>query len=296
MRYPYIKRLPKFEYVAPKTLEEAVAFLSQFNGKARPIAGGTDILLKMKRREAVPSYLVGLKNISGLDYIVFDESQGLRFGPLVSLHKMETSSLVKAKYPILSYAASTIGSIQIRNLGTVVGNVCNALPSADMIPSLIILGAKVKVANGKNEKLIAIGDLFPGPGETILGSDELVEEVQVPILPAHSGGAYIKHTPREAMDLAIVSVATLITLSGDICSDVKICLGTVGPTPIRAIKAEQILRGKPFSNEGVKEASEMASSEVQPRSTMRGSAQYRKEMVKVLTERALNKARQEIKE
>ena len=294
MKYPYLKRLPGFEYLAPETIDEAVLLLSRPGKDAKPIAGGTDILLKMKRREEVPRYLVGLKNIPGLGNIEYDDAQGLRFGPLVTIHAMETSLIVREKFPILSQAASTIGSAQIRNLGTVIGNVCNALPSADMIPSLIVLGATVRIAGKKGEKSIPIDDFFTGPGKTVLAHDELVVEVQVPCLPPRSGGVYIKHAPREAMDLAIISVATRITLDDGICKEVRICLGTAGPIPMRAIKAEQILRDKPLSAALVTKASEAASEEAQPRSTIRSSAEYRKEMVRTLTERALNKAKEEI--
>jgi len=294
MKYPYVKRLPRFEYLSPNTVDEALSMLSRHNGEARPLAGGTDLLLRMKRREEVFRYLVGLKNIPGLDNIEYDDAQGLRFGPLVTIHTMETSQIVREKFPVLSQAASTIGSLQIRNLGTVVGNACNALPSADMIPGLIVLGARVKIAKMRGEKTIAIEDFITGPGQTVLAQDELVIEVQVPCLPPHSRSVYIKHAPREAMDLAIISVATLITLDGGICSEVKICLGTVGPTQIRATKAEAILRGKPFSPELVREASEMACEEARPRSSVRSSAEYRKEMVRILTARALNRAKEEI--
>jgi len=294
MKYPYLRRLPRFEYLAPKTVDEALSLLSRHDGEARPIAGGTDLLLKMKRREGVPRYLVGLKNIPELNYIKYDETQGLRFGPLVTIHAIETSRIVKEKFPILSQAASTIGSVQIRNLGTVIGNVCNALPSADMIPSLIALGAKVKVANSKGERTIAVEDFLTGPGQTTLAHDELVVELQVPCPPPQSGGVYIKHSLREAMDLAIISVATLVTLDDGICKDVRICLGTAGPVPIRAVRAERILRDKPFSAGLVKEASEVASEEAQPRSSIRGSAKYRKEMVRILTARALNRSKEEI--
>jgi carbon-monoxide dehydrogenase medium subunit len=294
MKYPYVKRLPGFGYLAPKTVDEAISLLSRHNGEARPLAGGTDLVLKMKRREVVPPYLVGLKNIPGLDNIEHYDAQELRFGPLVTIHAIETSPLVREKFPILSQAASTIGSAQIRNLGTVVGNVCNALPSADMIPGLIVLGAKVKIAGIKGEKAIVIEDFLTGPGQTILAHDELAVEVQVPCPPSHSGGVYIKHAPREAMDLAIIGVAALITLDEGMCSQARICLGNVGPTQIRAIKAEDILTGKPFSAELVRQASEMASEEARPRSSMRSSAEYRKEMVRTLTARALNQAREEI--
>ena len=295
MKYPYLRRLPGFEYLAPETIDEAVLLLSRHGKEAKPIAGGTDILLKMKRREVVPRYLVGLKNIPGLDSIDYDDARGLRFGPLVTIDAMETSPIVRERYPILSQAASTIGSAQIRNLGTVIGNVCNALPSADMIPSLIVLGATVRITGKKGERHIPVGDFFTGPGKTILAHDELVVEIQVPCLPPHSGGAYIKHAPREAMDLAIISVATCLTLANGVCKEVRICLGTAGPIPIRARKAEEILRNKPLSAALVVKASEAAAEEAQPRSTVRGSAEYRKEMVRALTARALNKAKEEKK-
>ena len=294
MKYPYVRRLPRFEYLAPKTVDEAIDLLSRHGREAKPIAGGTDLLLKMKRREEVPRYLVGLKNIPGLDTIEYNDGQGLRFGPLVTIHAMETSRMVREKFPILSQAASTIGSAQIRNLGTVVGNLCNALPSADMIPSLIVLGATVTIAGKKAEKDIPVEGFLTGPGQTVLAHDELVVEVKVPCLPPHSGGVYIKHAPREAMDLAIIGVATLITLDEGMCSQVKICLGNVGPTQVRATKAEGILLGKPFSAELVRQASEMASEEARPRSSIRSSAEYRKEMVRTLTARALNSAREEM--
>lgn len=294
MKYPYVRRLPGFEYLAPKTVDEAIHLLSRHGREAKPIAGGTDIVLKMKRREEVPRYVIGLKNIPGLDTIEYNDAQGLRFGPLVTIHAMETSPVIRGKYPILSHAASTIGSAQIRNLGTVVGNLCNALPSADMIPSLIVLGARVTIAGKKTERDIPVEGFLTGPGQTVLAHDELVVKVQVPCPPPHSGGVYIKHAPREAMDLAIIGVATLITLDEGMCSQAKICLGNVGPTQIRAIKAEGILQGKPFSAELVRQASEMASEEARPRSSIRSSAEYRKEMVRTLTARALNKAREEI--
>jgi carbon-monoxide dehydrogenase medium subunit len=296
MKYPYVRRLPRFEYLSPKTVDEAIHLLSRHGREAKPIAGGTDIVLKMKRREEVPRYLIGLKNIHGLDTIEHNDGQGLRFGPLVTIHDMETSAVVRGNYPILSHAASTIGSAQIRNLGTVVGNLCNALPSADMIPSLIVLGATVTIAGREGKRIVAVEDFLTGPGKTVLSHDEIVTEVQVPVFPPQAGAAYIKHATREAMDLAIISVAALITLDEGRCSEAKICLGTAGPTQVRARKAEGILRGKPWSAELVTEASEMASGEVQPRSSIRASAEYRKEMARILTARALNQAREEIAE
>ncbi len=294
-KYPSVRRLPNFEYVAPKTLQEAVDFLAKHNKTATPLAGGTDLLLNMKRRAMVPEYLVALKNIPDLDTITYKENQGLRIGALATIHAVETSPEVKRNYPILSQAAATLGSIQIRNLGTVVGNVCSALPSADMVPSLVALGARVKIINEAGEKLVPVKDFITNVGKTVLAAAELVAELQVPPLPAHGGGTYIKYAQRGAKALGICNVAAWIALDQDICSEVKICLGAVGQTPIRALEAESVLRGNPFTPETVKAAALKASEEAQPRSSpLRGSAEYRKSTVGVLTERALLSSRAQI--
>lgn len=290
MKYPYLKRLPKFEYLAARTVDEAISLVSQHDGQARVIAGGTDLVQAMKRRETTPQYLVSLKNIPGLDYIDYDETQGLRFGPLVAIHAIETSLLVRNRFSILAQAASTIGSAQVRNLGTVVGNLCSAVPSADMAPGLIVLGANLKTASIKGERTITVENFFTGPSQTVLGPGELVVEVQVPNPPSHCGMVYIKHTVRAAMELAIVGVATFVTLQDGVCSEVKIALGAVAPTPMRATKAESVLRGKPFSANLVRQAAATAAEEARPISDIRASAEYRKEMVRVLTQRALNQA------
>lgn len=294
MRYPYLRRLPRFEYLSPKTVDEALSILSHFKEDVRPIAGGTDLLIKMKRRELVPPHLLGLKRVSGLNGIAYDQKGGLSLGPLVTLHTIETSPVIKERYPVLSHASSTIGSLQIRNLGTVVGNVCNALPSADMVPSLIVLGGRLRLVSCRGERVICVEDFIKGPGETILKKDELVIELRVPPISKSTGCTFIKHTMREAMDLAIVSVAVLIIMEGEICRESRICLGTVGPTPIRPKKAEEILKGEILDDRTIREASLMASQEAQPRSTLRGSAEYRREMVRVLTERALRSAITEV--
>ena len=294
-KYPSLRRLPKFEYIAPTTLEEATRFLSEHKNEARPIAGGTDLLLNMKRRAAVPQFVVGLRNIPDLDRIAYDEGKGLRIGPMVTIHDMETSPLVLEKYPILSQAAATLGSIQIRNLGTVVGNVCNALPSADMVPSLIALGTRVKIINGTDERLVVLEDFITNVGKTVLAPGEVVAELQVPELPSKGAGTYIKYAQRGAKALGICNVAAWLSMEDDTCLDVRICLGAVGQTPIRAVQAEAVLKGQPFTPEKVKEAGQIVSKEAQPRtSLLRGSAEYRKEMVGVLTERALKNVRDQI--
>ena len=286
----YLRRLPNFEYLKPETIEEACSLLSKHKGKARIIAGGTDLISKMRLRTVVPQYLVGLKGVPDLDYIQYNQASGLRFGASASISAIEASSIIRDKFPVLSQAASRIGSVQIRNLGTVVGNLCSAVPSADMAPGLIVLGAKLKIASNSGERIVAVEEFFSAPGESLLAYDELVVEVQVPNPPPCSGMVYIKHTLRKAMDLAIVGVAVLVSLEKGVCNEVKICLGAVAPTPIRATKAESVLRGKRLSAELIKQAAEIASEEARPISDIRSSAEYRREMVKVLTQRALNQA------
>ncbi len=295
-KYPYIKRLPKFEYLLPETLEEAIDLLTQHGAEARLIAGGTDLLLQMKKREIAPKYLIGLSKIPGLDSITSKNGEGISLGPRVTIHALELSQEVKNNFPILAQAAATLGSIQIRNLGTVIGNVCNAMPSADMIPSLVVLGTKVKIISPANQRLIALEDFFTDVGKSVLASNELVGELQIPAPAARYGGTYIKYAQRGAKALGICNVAVMIAMHDDICSQVRICLGAVGRTPIRAVEAEKVLQGKPFSSELVKEAAETASKESQPRtSLLRGSAEYRKEMVQVLTVRALNSSKEQVK-
>ncbi|HJX12202.1 MAG TPA: FAD binding domain-containing protein [Dehalococcoidales bacterium] len=290
MQYPYLKRLPGFEYLAPETVGEAVELLARHKGQARVLAGGTDLLLDMKRRQELPQYVIGLKNVRSLDFLNYDESGGLSFGPLVTVHFVETSPLIKEKFPVLSQAAATLGSVQVRNLATVVGNLCSALPSADMAPGLIVLGARLKITGTNGQRLVAVEDFFRAPGESILAPDELVTEVRVPNPPAGSGMVYLKHMTRSAMDLSMVGVAALVALKNGTCDEVRICLGTSGPTPLRAVKAEEVLKGKRFEANLIEKAAAAASRECHPRSSLRATAAYRRDMVKVLTRRALTRA------
>ncbi len=294
MLYP--RRLPKFEYLAPRNIEEALFMLFQYGEEAKVIAGGTDLLLKMKKREITPQYLIGLKGIQGLNYIEYTEARGLRIGPLTTIHAIETSPVVNERFPALAQAAYSMASAQIRNMGTVMGNICSAVPSADTAPPLIALGAKLRVASHKNgERSIPVEKLFAGPAETVLNPDELVLEVQVPKPAAHTGSAYFKHTLRSAMDLAIVGVAAVVTSGSRTCKDIRIALGAVAPTPIRAKKAEKVLKGKAFTSRSVGQAAQAAAAESRPITDIRGSIEYRRGIVEVLTRRALNQAWAEAK-
>lgn len=282
--------LPKFEYLTPKTLSEACSMLSEHKGKAIAVAGGTDLLIKLRDKKLFPKYLVKIKDLPDLGYIRYSEADGLKIGALASNQSVASSSLVRERFECLAEAVGLIGTTQIRNLGSIGGNLCNAAPSADAAPPLIALGAKVKLTSPKGDRVVPLDSFFTGPGTTILEADEILTEIQVPNPPPRSGGAYLKLS-RTAVDLALVGVAALITQREDgSCSDARVVLGAVAPVPWRAKKAEGALRGRKLEAQVIEEAAQLATEECQPITDVRCSAEYRKEIVRVLTRRAINRA------
>jgi len=284
-------RHPKFEYLEARTVEEACSLLSQYKDKAKLIAGGTDLLVSMRRGKITPLYVINVKTIPNLDYIQYD-GDGLGIGALVTLSEIESSPLIRDRFSIIADSAHQIGTPQVRNVGTIGGNLCNAAPSADMAPPLIGLGAKVKLKGPKGERAIALAQFFTGPGESRLQIGEMLIEIQVPNPAPHTQGIYLKLPARTAIDLAVVGVAVVVTLDtkGANIVDTKIVLGAVAPTPIRAHQAENVIRGKTINEGLIEEAAQIAAEEAKPISDVRGSASYRKEMVKVLTKGAIRQA------
>lgn len=288
--------LPKFKYLAPKTISEVCSLLSEHRENAKVISGGTDLLVQMKERTLKPRYLVGLKKLSGLDRISFGEAKGLRIGGLSCIQSIVDSPVIREKFGFLADAAASIGTPQIRNMGTVGGNLCNAAPSADCAPPLIALDAKVVLESAKGTRTVSLQEFFTGPGKTVCRTDELLIEIRVTTPPAHTGGTYLKLFPRGSVDIAAVGVAVLISLREDgTCGEVRIVLGAVAPTAIRARKAESVVRGREINDGLIDEAAEKASEEARPISDIRSSASYRAEMVKVLTKRAMHFALEKAK-
>ena len=193
-----VVHLPKFEYFAPKTIEEACSLLSRHSGQARVLAGGTDLLVKMKQRKITPRYVINLKTIPDLDYIRYDDTDGLRMGTLVTIQSIKTSTIIRRKYEILNQAASGESTVQIRNRATIGGNLANASPAADGPVSLIALGAKVTIAKLGGERTVVLEDFFTGPGQTLLQAGEILTEIQVPSPSPRSGGVYLKHSIRRS--------------------------------------------------------------------------------------------------
>ena len=269
-----------------------LSLLSKYGSKGKIIAGGTDLLVQIREKGIKPDYVIDISYIPRLDYLIYDDGQGLLVGALTSITAIEKSAEVRRRHPLISYAASQLGSVAIRNMGTIGGNLCNASPSAEMAPALIALSARAKIVGPDEERVIPLENFFTGVGITVLKQEELLLEIQVPPPLPKTTGVYLKHSLRGTIDLAIVNVAVVLTLETEheICKDVKIVLGAVAPTPIRANKAEEIIKGSKVDEDSIREAAMTAAEEAKPITDIRSTAEYRKEMVKVLTARLIRKA------
>jgi len=275
-------------------MAEACRLLQEAGGRAKPLAGGTDLLVQLRKRTLRVEALVDLKRIGSLRGIDYQEGRGLRIGPLTTHSELLENPYVREHYPILAQAAQTIGSVQIRNKGTVGGNLCHAVPSADLAPPLLVLGAEVILRGNQGRRRLPLDQFFLGPNQTVLREDELLEEILVPPVPAGSAGVYLKHGIRRAMEIAIAGVAVAITPGGDGegRQQVRIALGAVAPVPMRAQEAEDYLQEEGMGTEQIQQAASLAANQARPISDLRGSAEYRRHMVRVLTARALQNALQ----
>ncbi len=284
------RRLPRFEYLAPETIEDAVALLSQHKKNARVLAGGTDLIPLLRARDIpAPEFLIDVKNIAELHRLDFDRTTGLRLGALVTIHELECSPVVRDEFAVLYQAAQSMASVQVRNRATLGGNLWSAVPSADAAPALLVLDAHAKLVGPGGTRTAPICDLITGPKKTILAEDEILAEIQIPC-PPRGAGVYLKLTPRGAMDLAVVGVAVLLSLEHGRCINIRLGLGAVSPTPVRAREAESLLKGQSITEKLIAQASEAASEGCCRISDHRASAEYRTEMVKVLTKRAIRLA------
>jgi carbon-monoxide dehydrogenase medium subunit len=303
-----------FDYFKPKTFDEALGLLSKYGEKAKLIAGGTDVIVMIKQKAMAPEVLISLQGIPGLDRMSYNGS--LTIGPMVTHRAIEKSEVIRNNFSALADAVDDLGSIQIRNVATIGGNICTAAPSADTATPLLVLGTQVKIKSVKEERTVPIEEFFKGPGKTVLKTGEMVQELWVPKPLPNTGSAYHKLQRRLALDLPILGVSVLLSLDKDkvtcsdllctaspistilhkmeedeiVCKDVRIALGVAAPTPMRAWKAEALLRGKKLSDELLEEAAHTASQEAQPRDSLRGEAWYRKDMVRVLVKRMAMKS------
>jgi carbon-monoxide dehydrogenase medium subunit len=278
----------KFDYFAPQTLDEAVSLLSK-HADAKILSGGQSLIPYMKLRFAAPATLIDINRIPNLDYI--KEADGsLRIGALVREADLEKSDVIRKKYPIVFDTAQVIADPLVRNRATICGNVAHADPANDHPATMIALNAQFVARGPKGERTISVNDFFTGLFTTALEPNEILTEIRIPTPPARSGGAYIK-LERKVGDFAIAAVAAQITLDekGN-CSSVAIALTNAGLTPIKARKAEQFLTGKKVDENNFNEAAKLAAQESEPRADFRGTEEYKKDLVRVLTARALRRA------
>jgi carbon-monoxide dehydrogenase medium subunit len=280
---------PSFEYLRPTTIPEAIAFLQQYGDDAKILSGGQSLIPMMKLRIARPAYLVDINRIAGLSYIK-EEAGDLKIGGLTREAELEASALVRSRFPIIFDTARVIADPQVRNLATIAGNLAHGDPANDHPATMLALGAKVVATGAKGERVIPIEDFFVTLFTTALQQDEIVTEIRIPLPPARSGGAYFK-LERKVGDFATAAVAAQVTLDGSgVCQQAGIGLTNVGPTSLKARKAEAFLRGKKPDEANIRQAAQLASEEAQPSSDLRGPAEYKKGLVKELTIRALSRA------
>lgn len=304
--------MSNYGYHKPQTVKEAIGLMESLEN-AKYIAGGTDVIVLVKQGKLSPANLVSLRNISELASI--HAKDGLKLGAGVTHSAIANNEFIRRRYSALADAAGAVGSKQIRNVATIGGNICNAAPSADTACPLLVLDAKVVIEGKGGKREATIDDFFLGPNKIALNAGELVTGFVLPDLGSNTGSAYIKHARRQAMDLPIIGIAARATvkvggneaacrdafgaghdssqiikqLEGQrlVFEDVRIAMGVVAPRPVRAKKAEEAMKGKAISEKLLTEIGEIAASESQPRDSIRGEAWYRREMVKVLTVRAL---------
>jgi len=275
-----------FKYLAPKTLKEALTLLDKYGEDCKVIGGGQSLLILMKQGLVAPEYLISIKGISELDYIESDAQEGLRIGALTTHRAIEKSPVMQNGFRVLAEMEERLASIQTRNWGTIGGNLCHGDPAGDPAPVLMVLHATLKTAGLNGERAMPVEDFFLDYFETALEPGELLTGIQVPVPPPHTGSAYTKFNVIES-DLATVGVAVSVTLDsgGGVCQDVRIALGAVAPTPIRAKQAEEVLKGKKITDELLGEAGQIASTETEPVSDIYASEEYRRELVKILVKR-----------
>ena len=276
-----------FDYYAPESISEAVDLLSDLGENAFVMAGGTDLLIRKKHGMIFPDAVVALKKIKELDRISVGPKKGLVIGATALLADVAAHKGIQNKYPAIADAAKNTANVQIRNMGTVVGNLCNASPSADNAPALLALGAVLSIAGPQGERTMALEDFFLGPGLAALKPAEIVTAVTVPPPPANSGTAYVHLSARGKVDCSAVCIGAHVEMQGTKVSNARLFVGACAPIPMRTPRAEKAMMKKVFNEELAAKAGQTASQEAMPITDVRATQDYRNNMVAVITKRAL---------
>ncbi len=321
--------LPSFEYLEPKTVKEACSILSKYKGQAKVLAGGTDLLVMMKQKILTPQYAVNIKMIKGLASVREDKN-GLRIGALATLSDIESAPVIRRKFPMLSVAAGSVATKQIRATATLGGNLCldskcwyynqshiwrksreaclkrggdlchvvkggkrcYAVLSGDTIPALLALGAKVKIVSSGRNRVLPMEEFFTGNGETpnVLKPEEMLTEIQVPYMPKNAKGAFQKYSMRGSIDFGVVDVAAVVSMGGGVSKDARIAIGSVGPAVVRVREAEELLQEKKIDDEVLEEVGKTAVKGVRLVSGAQSSVYFRRKIIQVLTKRVVRQA------
>jgi carbon-monoxide dehydrogenase medium subunit len=274
----------------PGSLEECVRTLAERGPDAKLVAGGTDLLPQLKNGMLRTGCVVDLSGVSQLRQLASENGGGLRIGAAVTARALERDPVVQGAYPAISESGALVGSVQVRNLATLGGNLCNAAPSADMAPPLLALDAVAVIAGPSGTRRVPFASFFLGVRRTVLAPGEVLTEIAVPHPGPHSGGNYRRHTPRRELDIAVVGVASQLTPAKGVCTKARIALAAVAPTPLRATAAEGVLEGHAVTPELIERAAAVAVEAARPISDQRGSAEFRRHLVRVLTRRTLTTA------
>jgi 4-hydroxybenzoyl-CoA reductase subunit beta len=323
-------RLPKFEYLSPKSVEEACSLLQEHEGNVKAIAGGTDVLPSLKQRLFTPEHVLDLRQVSGLRGIKNGSEKEVRIGSLTTLTAIEEASLVKEKFPALSEAAASVAAPQIKNMGTIGGNIaldtrcwyfnqshswrksletcikrggevchvvksgkkCYAYLAADTVPALMALGAQVIITSTEGERQCLLKEIYTHDGKSpnALRAGDLITGVMLPLPEAESGSSYQKLRLRDAIDFPLVGAAARVAMDGEVCRDAKIVLGAVGSGPIEVTEAEDFLKGDPITEGLIEEAGNRAQKSAQPVPNTLSTPGYRRKMAGVLVRKALRQA------
>ncbi|MGH7781863.1 MAG: FAD binding domain-containing protein [Candidatus Binataceae bacterium] len=276
-----------FDFEAPTSLDDALKVLAAHGEKARPLCGGTDLIIQMRAGVRRPEHVVDIKQIKELRELKFDAKSGLRLGAAVPCIEIHENSEMRKHYPGLTEAAHLIGSLQIQSRASVGGNLCNGSPAADSTPALIALGARARIAGPKGEREVPVDKFVLSPGRTVLAPGELLVQLLIPAPAPHSSDAYLRFIPRNEMDIAVVGVGVAVTVEGGKISAARIGLGAIAATPLVAVKAAESLIGKKLDDTTLALAGRLASEAGSPIDDMRGTAEYRRHITGVLTTRAL---------
>jgi len=284
--------LHAIDYVAPKSIQEAVELMASKGDQARAMAGGTDLLVQLRGGRRTSEVVVDIKDISELNQLTYDSQKGLTIGAAVPCYKIYQDDQIAGLYPGLVDSASLIGSIQIQGRASIGGNLCNSAPSADGIPALIALGAVANVAGPNGNREIPVEEFCTGPGQNVLGSGEILVSVSIAAPQDKSGAAYLRFIPRNEMDIAVAGVGASVLLdsSGQNFVSARIALASVAPTPVFSKAAGDSLAGKPVSDDSINEAAEKAMGDAKPITDMRGTIKQRTHLIGVLTRRTLDNA------